>query len=294
MRIRTIIILLWTLAILATGWVFTILGLDLAYAVDSGNHCPPGATTLKWDIESPGSCDSNMVSLSMSFDQTGNVYDRDKYPLLQVFLGLLFITAIQAIQSFALHCTELLVNISRDENHWRRAYDGIGTSGRSPKGSLLASDSLKNAIRSWEYVTLSIFKSVLHWSVGQAVLPAMDGRFIGPVEWLSPSTVRGEMALAGITFYMTYTRLMLYAGLAILLASFATFLALRKRSGPQPATVGHLQTIADLVDDWTLNEKGRIFWGDKGADMKAEIRHAGTSSDPDALDNISPDAIYAG
>ena len=102
------------------------------------------------------------------------------------------------------------------------------------------------------------------------------------------------MALAGITFYMISTRLMLYAGLAILLASFATFLALRKRSGPQPATMGHLQTIADLVDDWTLNEKGRIFWGDKGADMEAEIRHAGTGSDPDTLDKISLDAIYAG
>ncbi|RBR25724.1 uncharacterized protein FIESC28_01477 [Fusarium coffeatum] len=291
---KMIIILLWTLAILATGWVFTILGLDLAYAADSGNYCPPGATTLKWDVQAPGSCDSNMASLSMSFSQKGDGYDQDKYPLLQVCLGLLFITAIQATQSFALHCTELLVNISRDENHWRKAYDGIGTSGKCPKGSLLASDSLKNALTSWEYITLSIFKSLLHWSVGQALLPSMNGRFIGPVEFLTPSSVEGEMALAGITFYMTYTRLMLYAGLAILLAAFATFLALRKRSGPQPATVGHLQTIADLVDDWTLNEKGRIFWGDKGADTEAEIRHAGTSSDPDALEKICLDAIYAG
>ncbi|RFN44921.1 hypothetical protein FIE12Z_10816 [Fusarium flagelliforme] len=239
-----------------------------------------------------------MVSLSMSFDQTGDRYDGDKYPLLQVFFGLLFITAIQAIQSFALHCTELLVNISRDENHWRNAYDGIGTNKRCPKGSLLASDSLKNAIRSWEYITLSIFKSLLHWSVGQAVQPTMSGEFTGSVEWFGPSSfetsVEGETTLEGIIFYMTYTRLMLYAALAILLASFATFLALRKRSGPQPATMGHLQTIADLVDDWTLNEKGRIFWGDKGTDLEAEIRHAGTSPDPDALDKISLDAIYAG
>jgi hypothetical protein len=293
-HIRTIMILLWALAILAIGWVFTVLGLDLAYAADSGNHCPPGTTTLKWQVQGPGNCDSNMVSLSMSFNQTADGYGQDRYPLLQVFFGLLFITAIQATQSFALHCTELLVNISRDENHWRNAYDGIGTSGRCPKGSLLASDSLKDAIRSWEYITLSIFKSLLHWSVGQAMLPYMNGKFIDPVEWLSPSSVEGELALAGITFYMTYTRLMLYAGLAILLASFATFLALRKRSGPQPATMGHLQTIADLVDDWTLNEKGRIFWGDKGADTEAGIRHAGTSSDPDALDKVSLDAIYAG
>ena len=86
-----IIILLWTLAILATGWVFTILGLDLAYAFDSGNHCPPGAITLKWEILGPGNCDSNMVSLSMSFNQKGDGYGQDNYPLLQVFLGLLFI-----------------------------------------------------------------------------------------------------------------------------------------------------------------------------------------------------------
>ncbi|RGP77793.1 hypothetical protein FLONG3_4087 [Fusarium longipes] len=293
-RIRTVIVLLWTLAILATGWVFTILGLDLAYAVDSGNHCPPGTTSLKWEIAAPGSCDSNMASLSMSFSQNGDIGDQSIYPLLQVFLGLLFITAIQAAQSIALHCTELLVNISRDENHWRKAYDGIGTDKRCPKGSLLASDSLWNAISSWEYVTLSIFKSFLHWSVGQAVQPGINGKLPDDVTMEDMSSLLEGITLVGITFYMTYTRLILYAALAILLASFATFLALRKRSGPQPATMGHLQTIADLVDDWTLNEKGRLFWGDKGVDMTTEIRHAGTSSNPNDLDKISFDAIYAG
>ncbi|KAF9770165.1 hypothetical protein IL306_012321 [Fusarium sp. DS 682] len=292
-RIRMIIWLLWTLVVLAIGWMFAILGLDLAYAADSGRHCPPSTESLKWEMTGPGGCGSNMASLSMSpSSQSPEGYN--KYPLLQVFLGLLFISAVQATQSIALHCTELLVNISRDETMWRNAYDNTGKNKKGPKGSLLASDALKNAISSWEYIILSIFKSLLHWSVGQAVQPSFETEIPEDIATMDLASLKEEMAMAGVTFYMIYTRLLLYAVLAILLASFATFLALRKRSGPQPATMGHLQTIADLVDDWTPSENGRIYWGDKGVNSTSTVRHAGTSFDFKALGQISPDALYAG
>lgn len=225
---------------------------------------------------------------------SSNPEDYNKYPLLQVFLGLLFISAVQATQSIALHCTELLVNISRDENMWRNAYDNSSRNRKGPKGSLLASDSLKNAISSWEYIILSLFKSLLHWSVGQAVQPSIRAGIAGDISTMDPSLLKEEMGVVGVTFYMTYTRLLLYAVLAILLASFATFLALRKRSGPQPATMGHLQTIADLVDDWTPSENGRIYWGDKGENSRSTVRHAGTSFKLKALGQISLNALYAG
>ncbi|VZH99010.1 unnamed protein product [Fusarium fujikuroi] len=259
-RIRRIIWLLWTLAVLAIAWMFAILGLNLAYAADNGQ------SPEQWN----------------------------KYPLLQVFLGLLFLSTIQATQSVALHCTELLVNISRDEKMWRNAYSNGRKNGKGPKGSLLASDSLKNAISSWEYICLSLLKSVLHWSVGQAVQPAFQLDLPDDISTIDPSSINQELAVAGVAFYMIYPRLLLYAVLAILLASFATFLALRKRSGPQPATMGHLQTIADLVDDWTPSENGRIYWGDKGESSTSSVRHAGTSFEPKALGRISPNSLYAG
>ncbi|WKT54155.1 hypothetical protein QSH57_004739 [Fusarium oxysporum f. sp. vasinfectum] len=291
-RIRIIIWLLWTLVILAIGWMFTILGLDLAYAADNGLHCPPSTASLKWEIIGPGGCGSNMASLSMSpSSQSPEGYN--KYPLLQVFLGLLFISAVQATQSIALHCTELLVNISRDETMWRNAYDNTSKNRKGPKGSLLASDALKNAISSWEYIILSLFKSLLHWSVGQAVQPSFETEIPENISTMDLASLNEEKTMVGVIFYMVYTRLLLYAVLAILVASFATFLALRKRSGPQPATMGHLQTIADLVDDWTPSENGRIYWGDKGENSTSAVRHAGTSFKLETLGQISPDALYA-
>ncbi|RBA09072.1 hypothetical protein FPRO05_07352 [Fusarium proliferatum] len=286
-RIRRIICLLWVLAVLAIAWMFVIVGLNLAYAAESGEHCPPSTASLKWDISGSGICTSNTAELSMSPSGQSPEY-WNKYPLLQVFLGLLFLSAIQAAQSVALHCTELLVNMSRDENIWRNAYSNSNKSGKTAKGSLLASDSLRNAISSWEYIILSLFKSVLHWSVGQAVQPRFQ------IDFLDDISDDQEMAVAGVTFSMVYPRLLLYAVLAILLASFATFLALRKRSGPQPATMGHLQTIADLVDDWSPSENGRIYWGDKGEASISSVRHAGTSFEPRALGQISPKSLYAG
>ncbi|CVK86925.1 uncharacterized protein FPRN_05392 [Fusarium proliferatum] len=286
-RIRRIIWLLWVLAVLAIAWMFVIVGLNLAYAAESGERCPPSTASLKWDISGSGICTSNTAELSMSPSGQSPEY-WNKYPLLQVFLGLLFLSAIQAAQSVALHCTELLVNMSRDENIWRNAYSNSNKSEKTAKGSLLASDSLRNAISSWEYIILSLFKSVLHWSVGQAVQPRFQ------IDFLDDISDDQEMAVAGVTFSMVYPRLLLYAVLAILLASFATFLALRKRSGPQPATMGHLQTIADLVDDWSPSENGRIYWGDKGEASISSVRHAGTSFEPRALGQISPKSLYAG
>lgn len=292
--IRMIIGLLWTLAVLAVVWMLVILGLNLTYAADDGNSCLGRGTPLEWNSVLPGSCDGNMATLYMS--PSANSHNK-KYPFfsygLQVFLGLLFISAVQAAQSVALHCAELLVNISRDENVWRDAYNG-GETKKGPKGSLLTSDSLMSALLSWENLTLTLFKSLLHWSVGQAVQPSITAGIEGDIGDTDQSLTKEQMAALGIRFDMIYTRLILYAILAILLASFATVLALRKRSGPQPATMGHLQTIADLVDDWTTSEKGRIWWGDKGANEGTTIRHAGTSWNPKALGQISTNALYAG
>ncbi|CZR54731.1 uncharacterized protein PAC_04615 [Phialocephala subalpina] len=64
---------------------------------------------------------------------------------------------------------------------------------------------------------------------------------------------------------------------------------LLRASGPQSTAYGHLQTLADLIDDWLTNKEGRFWWGDKGA-SEAGIRHAGTSSSP--LGQIGTTALY--
>lgn len=61
-----------------------------------------------------------------------------------------------------------------------------------------------------------------------------------------------------------------------LLAHFGSRLANDRPKGPQPATYGHIQTLADLIDDWSET----IYWGDKGVISGLDIRHAGTLHRP--------------
>src|SRR5438045_3914773 len=57
---------------------------------------------------------------------------------------------------------------------------------------------------------------------------------------------------------------------------FGTYLATRKPKGSLPATYGHIQTLADLIDKWS----DTMFWGDKGVVLGTELRNAGTSPRP--------------
>jgi hypothetical protein len=61
--------------------------------------------------------------------------------------------------------------------------------------------------------------------------------------------------------------------LAIVLTFFSlacTFTANRRPRGPQPATYGDLQTLANLVDEWSPT----MWWGHK--EDRILICHAGT------------------
>jgi hypothetical protein len=88
---------------------------------------------------------------------------------------------------------------------------------------------------------LFIAKEVMHWIIGRSVLPSIG---------LEDNGDSYTSYQNGFQFDMVYSRLIIYAILAILLAVFATYLASQKTRGCQPATFGHLQTLADLVNDW--------------------------------------------
>jgi hypothetical protein len=188
-----------------------------------------------------------------------------------LFVGLLFVCAIQGLQTLGLHCAELIVNLSRDEDVWRDL-NAQGCPGR--KINVLETQPFLAALKSWKYGMLLIFKSLLHWLLGQSSQPSFDG-------------VENR-----VWFTMNYARLFVYIICATTFGLCLTFVTFKKPKGPQPATYGHIQTLADVIDDWTLNKNGQFWWGDKG--IREGVRHAGMSSRKEDLELIHMDACYAG
>ena len=287
-----IIGLLWTLAVLAIVWTVIIALLSRKFGNDDVNapHC--WRFRFNWAAEY-GICTWNTVTLSLSPAANVHSLKASSFNMAtEAVLGLLFLCLIQAAQTIALHCAELLVNISRDEATWRHAY--VGTNGKGP-GTTLVTGAFEAAALSWENVLLFIAKALLHWSIGQGLRPAIALEDVG---LRLPDNSEHATAKTGLQFEMVYSRLLLYAILAILLAVYVTYLSMRRRSGYQPATMGHLQTIVDLVDDWTTNTAGQLWWGDKNPTSQSnagnEVRHAGTSWFQEALGPISATSAYAG
>lgn len=169
-------------------------------------------------------------------------------------LTFLLTMAFQSILTMGLHCTELLVNMSRDEDIWRET---TIRHGYIPRNALVI------IIRSWKNIILLILKPIVHW-----------------------------LFSLGMTFYYSAGIFMrppqlLYLSIAlVVLAGLGTFVCLTKPKGPQPAAFGHVQTLANLIDEWSEP----LFWGSKGRGVRG-ICHAGTSSSP--LKEIDLAEVYA-
>ena len=152
---------------------------------------------------------------------------------------------VQGPLVFGLHCIEMLVNVSRDECFWRRATSKDGL--QSKYNAILA------ALRSPQTVLLFLGKAAAHWCIGQS-FHITQARII--------------KAMTGSVFLLT--------AVLALLAYFGKRLAYDRPKGPQPATYGHIQTLADLIDVWSET----MYWGDKGVVPGSNIRHAGTLNEP--------------
>ncbi|GAQ09334.1 hypothetical protein ALT_6655 [Aspergillus lentulus] len=304
--VRYILVLLWSLALLAIAWPIAIaaVSMSIGNASAAGQASEPlcWRAAFKWNKDALA-CSRNYVTLSMS------PYANDHNPNSATFsygaeavLCVLFVCLIQASQTVSLHCLELLVSLSRDEGIWRQAYSET----REAPGTQLATNPFRAAVSSWENAVLFIAKAVLHWIIGQSLIPSVtmeDSKDIAkdieslasiPVEDLS-AHVEHLSLKRGFQFDMVYSRLIIYATLAVLVATFATYLALRRRRGRQPAALGHLSTLVDLVDDWKTDQGGRMWWGDKTPELDAgQVRHAGTCWDKTVLGPICTTARYAG
>ncbi|KKY23251.1 hypothetical protein UCDDS831_g02982 [Diplodia seriata] len=173
-----------------------------------------------------------------------------------IWMQVPFSIFIQSIITIGLHCAELLVTVSRDE---MQAWRAVATA----KGSNTSRTSAIFAFFGWETLALTLMKPFVHWIYGMAV-------FMGD---------KGLLMLCPQLVYLA-------AAWAVFLV-FVTYISFRKPKGPLPATYGHLQTLADLVDEWYET----MFWGHKG-ESEDGICHAGTSDKP--LPQVRMDALYKG
>ncbi|KAN0087225.1 hypothetical protein V8E54_000913 [Elaphomyces granulatus] len=278
---------IWSLAALAAIWATTIIMLSKGGESSSWNF------NLDWNVDkgAEGSDDLNDIGLSM-----GDGF-ADTSPSVQLVLGIFFVFAVQGLQTTGLHCTELLVNMWRDEGAWRAAYveDHKGCM-KKQGGARLKTGFISSAIFSAPYMFLFLMKALLHWLLGQSVSPSLYIVPISTDELLAFTTNSTEISgfqFEQFGFVMIYPRLIVYTIVAIIFGIFTTALALSRPNGPQPVTWGHLQTLADLIDDWTVDEDGDLWWGDKGSNHEG-IRHAGTSAKKADLTEINLNAFYQG
>ncbi|KAF2177515.1 hypothetical protein K469DRAFT_696559 [Zopfia rhizophila CBS 207.26] len=183
---------------------------------------------------------------------------------LEPVVYLLFVTVLQLVYTLALHTAELVINISRDEDAWRKAAN-------LKKGTVIGAGSIKGALTSWQTLVLLALKPISHWIFGLSVVVT---------------------AVRKIVFHPL--PLFALTGIAAFLAGFVTYLAYRNPKGPQPATYGDLHRLTELIDDWGEGADDRIYWGDKGVEEGWEVRLAGTSPQWLMVSEIKMDKIYRG
>jgi hypothetical protein len=121
--IRYILTFVWTLAVLSIVWGVVILLVSRATALRNGD---PWIATPSWQLYTPATdyarSTVNDVAFCMS-PNDNNYLSPVEYPWgVQIILGVLFTCAIQGAQTMGLHCVELLVNMSRDEDIWRSCH----------------------------------------------------------------------------------------------------------------------------------------------------------------------------
>jgi hypothetical protein len=90
-------------------------------------------------------------------------------------------------------------------------------------------NSIIAAMTSWQTIILLISKALCHWLFGLAI----------NVSW-------------GLGVNMYPPQICYLTGFTFLVAIFATYVAFRRPKGCLPATYGHLQTMADIVDEFVL------------------------------------------
>ncbi|KAF7980040.1 hypothetical protein HWV62_39798 [Athelia sp. TMB] len=182
--------------------------------------------------------------LSAQGSQTG-------YLPLGNWFGVFFVSFI--LQSFLtgmLMSVEMAINVTRDESDWRAA---------TGRGGADVEDRIVHAINNWRSLFMLAAKPLLPWKM---VVP-------GGEDYTSLQLT------VSVNCPQTW-----YLAIAITcIACITTIITMYEPRGPQPAAYGHIQTLANLIDEWPdRRSPGVLYWGQKDSESGGVLshRHAGT------------------
>jgi len=225
-HVRRILILLWILPILSGIWGGGVYG----YLLKPNRN---GVFGRSWSLLPifTGSTDSD-CSTGQCTDGTSvlNVGWTASNGAAGTVGAVFLIMGLQSVVTLSLHCAELIVNLSRDEKVYRTLIGPRGTNGHY--------NSVMAAFTSWQTLFLFALKAGVHWMFGLAI----NLQFQLGVNMHPPQI-----------FY--------FGAFTLAAAIFGLILSVWRPKGYLPASWGHIQTIADVVDEWA--DSGCMFWGEK-------------------------------
>ncbi|KAG1863729.1 hypothetical protein F4604DRAFT_1929143 [Suillus subluteus] len=252
--IRKVVIFLWGIVAACTGWAAGVMYIWHTYYASIDLMSPDPLTMQTWSfIPKLQNGKVNYIAYFMPGVNLSEVW-------ILLFVNM---TVIQGPLTLGLHCSELIANVIRDERQWRCA--------TGKKGLRTTTNPVKTIFTHPICLVLFVAKPFLHWMFGLSFSvgnSASDGK----LEWSSVVMFTAQIWNLCIALFI--------------FACFFTFVALRRPRGPQPAAYGHLQTLANLVDEWSPV----MWWGHKEDGIP--YCHAGTSDHP--LPDVKMDCVYAG
>ncbi|KAG1792498.1 uncharacterized protein HD556DRAFT_1272022 [Suillus plorans] len=248
--IRKVIIFLWVIVAACAGWAVLVMYVWDRFPTSSLFEFSTYPLTLQtWSFFRSARPNAIVYWMPGSDLEVG----------ILLYLNVIF---LQGPLTLGLHCSELIANVIRDERQWRYA--------TRRKGLRVATNPLVSILNHPICLILFIAKPFLHWMFGLSFSVYVNA-FNGTLY---------DIPIAMFTAQIWNLCIALF-----IFACFFTFVALRRPSGPQPAAYGHLQTLADLVDEWSPV----IWWGHKANGIP--YCHAGTSDHP--LPDVKMDCVYA-
>ncbi|KAG1902928.1 uncharacterized protein F5891DRAFT_1214242 [Suillus fuscotomentosus] len=248
--VRKVVIFLWVIVAACAGWAALVMYI-WDHVVDKIYFASDNPLTLQtWSFFRSASSNFIMYWMPGSNLEIG----------ILLYLNIIF---LQGPLTLGLHCSELIANVIRDERQWRCA--------TRSKGLRVAMNPLESIFNHPIGLILFIAKPFLHWMFGLSFGSHIfaDNETIDFISTVMHTAQIWNLCIALFIF-----------------SCFFTFVALRRPSGPQPAAYGHLQTLADLVDEWSPV----MWWGHKEDGIP--YCHAGTSDHP--LPDVKMHCVYAG
>ncbi|KAJ8589232.1 hypothetical protein M405DRAFT_768000, partial [Rhizopogon salebrosus TDB-379] len=223
--------------------ILSLWGLVVAYAVLAALAILIWCITIRKNEEFPATWEfwsffpngNSMIQWSMPLDGGAAVQ--------WWILSIVIVALAQGPLTLGLHCSELVVNVIRDERQWRHA------TGR--KGLKMTTNPLKSFATDPLCLVLFVAKSVLHWIFGLSFFLFCEPFII------SESGMSDE--LLPLQHPHTVEQILNLFIALFIFACFFTLVALHRPRGSQPAAYGHLQTLANLIDEWSPV----MWWGHK-------------------------------